>query len=140
MADLAFFIRMKRLHSPEFILLAAITLLAAFFRFYRLDEIPPGFQFDQAFNAFDFLRLLQGQFAIFFPANTGREPLYFYLSMVSAALFGQTAFAVKLTSAVIGLITIPIIYFFNRSFFSPSPFKGEGRGEGFASDVKTSAT
>jgi len=101
----------------DYFILAAITLPAAFFRFYRLADIPPGFQFDQAFNAFDFLRLLQGQFAIFFPANTGREPLYFYLSLVSAALFGQTAFAVKLTSAVIGLLTIPLIYFFTRSFF-----------------------
>lgn len=131
---------MKRFRSIEIILLAAIVILAAFFRFYQLDSIPPGFQFDQAFNAFDFLRLLQGQFAIFFPANTGREPLYFYLSMVSAALFGPTAFAVKLTSAVIGLLTIPLIYFFTRSFFSPSPFQRDvsprseaergGRGEG----------
>lgn len=106
---------MQRLFSAETILLSAITLLAAFFRFYRLDQVPPGFQFDQAFNAFDFLRLLQGQLAIFFPANTGREPLYFYLSIVSAALFGQTAFAVKLTSAVIGVMTVPLIFLFARS-------------------------
>ncbi len=101
-------------HAP---LLAAILALAAFLRFYQLDSIPPGFQFDQAFNAFDLLRLLQGQFAIFFPANTGREPLYFYLSMPSVALFGTTAFAIKLTSALIGLLTIPLIYGFTRSFF-----------------------
>lgn len=99
------------------VFLAAILVLAAFLRFFQLDAIPPGFQFDQAFNAFDLLRLLQGQFAIFFPANTGREPLYFYLSMPSVALFGTTAFAIKLTSAIIGLLTIPLNYGFVRSFF-----------------------
>ncbi len=112
---------MSRLKSRESLILFAITAVAAFFRFYRLDSIPPGFQFDQAFNAFDILRLLQGQFAIFFPANTGREPLYFYLLMPSVALFGPTAFAIKLTSAIIGLITIPLIYGFARALFSPSP-------------------
>jgi len=111
---------MKRPRAFETLALAAIVALAAFFRLYRLDQLPPGFQFDQAFNAFDILRLLQGQFAIFFPANTGREPLYFYLSMVSAALFGQTAFAVKLTSAIIGIVTIPLIYQCTRSIFSPT--------------------
>lgn len=117
---------MKR--SSEIPLLAAILALAAFFRFFRLDAIPPGFQFDQAFNAFDLLRLLQGQFAIFFPANTGREPLYFYLSMPSAALFGTTAFAVKLTSAVIGLLTVPLIYWFTRTLFTSSSLQ-RGRNE-----------
>ncbi len=112
---------MSRLKSREILILFAIIAIAAFFRFYRLDSIPPGFQFDQAFNAFDILRLLQGQFAIFFPANTGREPLYFYLLMPSVALFGPTAFAIKLTSAIIGLITIPLIYGFARALFSPSP-------------------
>ncbi len=54
----------QRLPSEHW-LLAAITLLAAFYRFYRLDQLPPGFHFDQAFYVFDALRLLQGPFSIF---------------------------------------------------------------------------
>ncbi len=102
----------------EKLLVFGILFVAAFFRFFRLDSLPPGFQFDQAFNAFDILRLLQGQFAIFFPANTGREPLYFYLAIVGVAVAGPTALALKLTSAIVGLVTIPVVYAFARTFFS----------------------
>ncbi len=98
-------------------ILAGIVVLAACLRFFRLDTLPPGLEFDQAFNAFDLVRLLQGQFAIFFPANTGREPLYFYLLLVAAALFGSSALALKVTSAIIGLATIPLIYVCVRALF-----------------------
>lgn len=99
------------------VILAAIVLLAAVFRFYRLDRLPPGFEFDVAFKVFDILRLLQGQFAIFFPAYTGREPFYHYLSIVYVSLFGPTAFSLKLSAAIIGTATVPIFYGFVRTFF-----------------------
>ena len=108
---------MNRFFTRTNLILTAIVALAAFFRLFRLDTLPPGFSFDQAFNGFDVLRLLQGQFAIFFPANTGREPFYFYLLMTGVALFGPTSFALRITSAIIGVATIPLIYGFTRSFF-----------------------
>jgi 4-amino-4-deoxy-L-arabinose transferase-like glycosyltransferase len=114
----------------EWAILFFITLIAAFFRLYRLTEIPPGMHYDEAFYAFDVLRLLQGQFAIFFPANNGREPLYIYLAMVAVANLGAQAIALRLTSAIIGIATIPLIYGFARALFSPSLSQGEGRGEG----------
>lgn len=108
---------MKHLSSFEILALAAIIALAAFFRFYRLDQLPPGFQFDQAFYVFDVIRLLQGEFHIFFAAPGGTEPLYPYLALVGGALFGDTAFGLRLTGALIGTLTIPLVYFFARSFF-----------------------
>ena len=97
---------------------AAITVVAAFLRFYRLDQIPPGFQFDQAFYVFDSLRLLQGQFSVFFTAPGESEPLYPYLAMVGVAVFGpNTPLGLKITSAVLGLVTIPVIYIFAREMF-----------------------
>lgn len=108
---------LPRARYGEKLLVAVIALAAAFLRFYRLDQIPPGFPFDQAFNAFDLLRLMQGEFAIFFPANTGREPLFLYLQLVGVALFGPTSFALKLTSALVGVVTIPLIYGCARAFF-----------------------
>lgn len=102
----------------ETISLGAITLVAAFLRFYRLDQIPPGFQFDQAFYVFDALRLLQGQFAIFFTAPGQSEPLYQYLVMPAVALFGpDTPLGIKITSAFLGLVTIPLIYLLTREMF-----------------------
>ena len=123
---------MSHLFSRTNLILATIVALAAFFRFYRLEQIPPGFHFDQAFYTLDVLHLLQDGFAIFFTAPGGSEPLFVYLSIVGVALFGaDTPLGVKLTSAIIGLATIPIIYGFARTLFrSPSPSKGEGWGEG----------
>lgn len=107
----------KKTLSREPAILFLILAIAAFFRFYRLTEIPPGLHFDESYDAFDVLRLLQGQFAIFFPANNGREPLYFYLSTVGVALFGPQAIALRLTSAIIGTATVPIVYGFTRALF-----------------------
>ena len=113
---------MSRFLTRTNLLLAAIMLVAAFFRLYRLDQVPPGFQFDQAFYVFDALKLLQGQFFIFFYQPGRSEPLYQYLLMVGVALFGaDTPLGLKLTGVVIGLLTIPVIYGFTRTLFK-SPF------------------
>lgn len=102
-------------------IVGAITVAGAFLRFYRLDQIPPGFQFDQAFYVFDALRLLQGQFAVFFTAPGQSEPLFPYLAMVGVAVFGpDTPLGIKMTSALLGLITIPVIYLFARELFQSS--------------------
>ncbi len=97
--------------------LVLLTALAAFFRFYRVGEIPPGLQYDEAYKLLDILPLFRGEFSIFFPANEGREPLYFYLATVFFALFGDQAVTVRVTSAVIGTLTIPVIYGFTRALF-----------------------
>jgi len=82
------------------ILLLAILALATFFRFWRLDNLPPGLYHDEAYNGLDALALNRGElfpqfyegwelyaaeahdgqplqetrFPIFFEGNYGREP------------------------------------------------------------------
>jgi 4-amino-4-deoxy-L-arabinose transferase-like glycosyltransferase len=107
----------RRRSYAEPILLVSILALAAFFRFYRIGEVPPGMENDEAFNLLDLLQLLQGQFSIFFAANNGREPLFFYLSTVGVALLGPQVLALRLTAAVVGLATIPLVYGFARWLF-----------------------
>ncbi|MGB8645611.1 MAG: glycosyltransferase family 39 protein, partial [Anaerolineae bacterium] len=111
----------SRISARDSFLLAVITLLAAFFRLYRLDQIPPGFHFDQSFYVFDALRLLQGQFSIFFAAPGGSEPLYPYLATVGVAILGPgTPLGLKITSALLGIITIPLIYLLAQALFRSS--------------------
>ena len=50
-----------------------LVVIAAIFRLWRLDDVPPGFQFDEAYNASDALRVLAGEHPLFFEANGGRE-------------------------------------------------------------------
>lgn len=104
--------------TKEKIVIALVLLVAGFFRLFQIDRIPPGMHFDEAFNIFDILRLLQGQFSIFFPANHGREPLYFYLTTVAGTIFGDQALTLRLTSAVIGILTVFVFYGFGRSLFN----------------------
>jgi len=98
-----------------------ILLLAAFLRLYQLQALPPGFHFDLAFNALDIARLMQGDLRLFFPANTGREPLFIYLQTVPVFLVGLTPFALRLASAFIDLVTIPLLYSFAKSLFRSRP-------------------
>lgn len=99
--------------SDSFFLIL-ILLVAAWLRFYELAQLPPGLHFDLAFNALDIARLQLGDFRIFFPANTGREPLFIYLQALSAFAFGLTPFTLRLTSAIVGVVTIPLMYGFTR--------------------------
>ncbi len=97
------------------LLLALIT--AVILRFYRLGEVPLGLYRDEAINGLDALKVLQGEHALFFPANNGREPLYIYLTAAAIAFFGQTIFAVRLAAAVVGSLTTLPVYLLGKSWF-----------------------
>jgi 4-amino-4-deoxy-L-arabinose transferase-like glycosyltransferase len=85
-------------------------MLAALARFWQLGELPPGLYRDEAFNGLDALDVLDGQHALFFPANNGREPAYIYLTSLFVGLFGRTALAVRLGAAVVGTLTTVLVY------------------------------
>ena len=91
-------------------LICAIVALAAFLRLWQLDSFPAGLYRDEAFNGLDALAVLQGDHALFFEANNGREPAYIYLTAVSVAIFGRTLFAVRLAAAISGIITTILVY------------------------------
>jgi 4-amino-4-deoxy-L-arabinose transferase-like glycosyltransferase len=98
----------------DWLLLAAITALAALFRFYQLGVIPTGFQFDEAFNAIDAQQVLAGNRPFFLPANAGREVLYTYWQAALIRLFGFDVYTLRLASAILGLLAIPITYLLVR--------------------------
>ncbi|MCX7839266.1 MAG: glycosyltransferase family 39 protein [Anaerolineae bacterium] len=108
--------------APPNLVLAAIIVLGAFLRFYRLDEIPPGFQFDQAYYVLDALFLLHGDFHIFFREPGRSEPLFQYLLIPWVALFGSdTPLAPKITATLLGIATIFLIYGLARALFRSTP-------------------
>ncbi len=97
-------------------LLALLT--AAALRFWHLGAAPPGLYRDEAFNGLDALGVLQGQHALFFTANNGREPAYIYLTALSVALLGRTVLAVRLAAAVAGTLTTWITYRLAATWFN----------------------
>ena len=104
--------------AAEVLLLAAITLVAAALRFWKLDQLPPGLFHDEAFNGLDVLRILDGWHPIYFPGNFGREPLYLYLVAVSVRTLGRTPGAIRVVSAILGTLTIPAAYLAARELFN----------------------
>lgn len=104
----------------ELLVLVLIVLVAAFFRLYNLDGLPPGLHHDEAFNGNDSKpsRVSSyGEYPIFFPENFGREPLFIYLLALSFYLLGVSAFSIRVVSAVVGIATVPALYFLVKEMF-----------------------
>lgn len=100
-----------------------LTLVAAFLRFYRLDLTPPGFHFDEAYEAVEALRVLQtpGYHPIFFTGNFGVEPIFIYLTALAFRLAGATPLAMRTVSAVLGTLTVPALWVLAREMRQADP-------------------
>ncbi|MEA3350635.1 MAG: glycosyltransferase family 39 protein, partial [Chloroflexota bacterium] len=98
------------------LLVLAVFTLAAFFRFYRLGQVPPEMFSDHAEKLFDVADVLNGKTSIFFPRNTGREAFQMYLTAAAAKLFGTglSFLSLKLGTALCGLFTLPFIYLLGK--------------------------
>jgi 4-amino-4-deoxy-L-arabinose transferase-like glycosyltransferase len=92
--------------------LILITALAAFLRFWQLKSIPPGFHYDEAFEALEAWRVLTqpGYHPIFFPGNFGLEPSFIYLTALAFKLFGSSPLAMRAVAATVGTLTVPALY------------------------------
>ncbi|MDW8327215.1 MAG: glycosyltransferase family 39 protein [Anaerolineales bacterium] len=100
------------LTSPIFLLLVVIGI-AATVRLARLDTVPIEMTSDHVEKLLDVARILEGSRPIFLPNNGGREVLGFYLyALVSSALGldAPTYLLLKTVNAVIGLLTLPLIF------------------------------
>ena len=107
--------------SPRLItpfLLLAIIAIAVFFRFYRLDSVPPGLYPDIAINGNNALQSLQtGNWLPFYADNNGREGMIVWLDALSMAVFGITPLALKIPAAVFGALTVFGLYLLARELF-----------------------
>lgn len=100
------------------ILLLLILALAIFFRFWRLEQIPPGLYPDVAINGNDALTALKTHnFKLFYPENNGREGLFINLIALSFWLFGVSIWAIKVVPAAIGTLTVLGLYLLTKQLF-----------------------
>ena len=103
--------------SRAWIGLATALAIGAFLRLYRLAEIPREMGADVPHVYTNIRAILDGDYLIFFPSHPGREGLFFYLAAAIARLFGLSHTTIKLSSALVGLSCIPIIYLLGRELF-----------------------
>ncbi|MFQ5593799.1 MAG: ArnT family glycosyltransferase [Anaerolineae bacterium] len=102
------------------VVLIGITLVAIFFRTYRLAGVPAEMTSDHAEKLLDVNDVLHGARRIFFPRNTGREALQFYLT---AALIRFTPLtishlALKVGTALFGIIVVPLTFLLGQELYN----------------------
>ncbi|HUW24515.1 MAG TPA: glycosyltransferase family 39 protein [Patescibacteria group bacterium] len=91
-----------------------IFSVAVFLRFYLLEELPGEMFGDVNENFKDIAEIMSGKLAIFFPKNTGREGMLFYLTAIIARFLGLSYLTQKITTALIGLAGVLAIYFLGK--------------------------
>ncbi|MEK9168588.1 MAG: glycosyltransferase family 39 protein [Patescibacteria group bacterium] len=94
------------------IILITIIIIASFLRLYNIAELPPGLYPDEAMNGNNALEALSpnGQFKWFYPENNGREGLFMNIQALSIALFGNFPWALRIVSAIFGILTVLGLY------------------------------
>ena len=71
-----------------------VIALAIFFRFYKLNTLPPGLHPDEAANGLDIFRILENHdWRIIYNTNGPREALFFYLQAIFVYFMGNTILA-----------------------------------------------
>jgi hypothetical protein len=104
-------------HISRFGLLwLTVFAVCVFFRFHQLAQVPPEMNSDHAEKLLDVVDVLDGKYAIFFPRNTGREPLQFYLIALTVNLFGTgiSFLSMKIGTALAGVAVLPFIYLIGK--------------------------
>ena len=100
---------LRRITLPS---LTIITLAAAVLRFYDINVIPTGLHYDIAANAILVEDIaFKGFRPGFISAYTGKEVLFFYSAAAIFKIIGSSVFALKVTAAMWGILTIPLTYF-----------------------------
>ena len=97
--------------------LLCITALAAGLRLYQLDHLPPGLSYDEAWNDLQALRVVQGRTPPVYFVDERRdveEPLHIYLIAGLFALTGPQAIGGRIVSALLGTLTIPLLFLLTR--------------------------
>ena len=98
------------------LLLLAGFGIALFFRFFRLNQVPPEMFSDHAEKLLDVWDVLNGETRIFFPRNTGREAIQMYLTAGIAKYLGTdlSFLSLKLGTVLAGVFTLPFFYLLGK--------------------------
>lgn len=123
----------SRLAWWEVVALLIITAFAAFLRYYKIDEIPPGFNSDEAVGAVGAMETLRSGIRLYYEGQGGGGALGFYIVALAFALFGPSIATIRGTAAFAGMVSILATYFFVRE-----AFRAQDRRVGWSHDGSAS--
>lgn len=110
--------------KKKYWLLIGIIILAAVIRLWQLGSVPSSPDWDEAalgYNAYSIIHTGRDEYGKLFPImlrsfDDYKPALYMYLVIPSLSLFGLTTFAVRLPSALFGILTVLAVYFLIDEF------------------------
>lgn len=95
----------------------ALLFIAAFVRFYRLHEMPPGLWWDEAQTGIAARDILQGHIPSVYDMRINAGSMLSFLIAGWFHLFGSSIHALRAYYATIGVITTGVSFAFFRQFF-----------------------
>ena len=111
----------KRSSATHLCLLVAVLLVALYVRLDRLDTLPFGLWFDESVHGLEALKLLgPGGQPVVYSVPTFLPTVFLYLVGAPLKLLGQNMFALRLTAAVFGLLTVVVFYVLVKELFRTS--------------------
>lgn len=107
------------------ILFFLILLVGVVLRIYNLGQVPPGVNRDEAsigYTAYSLLHTGKDEYGRFLPISfqsfgDWKLPVYIYETVLSVAVFGLNTFAVRVPSALAGILFVILVYFLVKELF-----------------------
>jgi len=87
-----------------------LILISSLLIFYKFNQIPKNLSFDEVDFAHLALSLNGKSYIPYSTLATGHSTLYFYILLLSFKLFGITNFALRLPSALFGILGVVMFY------------------------------
>jgi 4-amino-4-deoxy-L-arabinose transferase-like glycosyltransferase len=113
------------------IILFLIIILASVLRLWQLGNVPPSPDWDEValgYNAYSIIHTGRDEFGKLLPVvlrsfDDYKPALYAYLTIPSVLLFGLNTFAVRLPSAIFGIISVLAVFLLIREIFEKYKYK-----------------
>jgi len=101
----------------KIILIIILTIISAFFIFYRFVDIPKYLSFDEVEFAKLALSLQNKPYTPYSSLATGHSTLYFYIILLSLKTFGVNVFALRFPAAIFGIMSVIMFYLIIKGVF-----------------------
>ncbi len=110
---------LPRLSQKTWMLVGAFFLVSFILRVIAADSIPPVLNGDEGSAGLSALRFIEDGINNIFGVGWFSFPaLYYALQSIFIRIFGQTTFALRFSSALIGGLTVPVVYLVGRRIYN----------------------
>ena len=107
------------------VILLALGAIVVLLRLQGLTEYPPRLDFDEAIHGMDALQVRQGEHAVYFNANQGREGLIVYAIALCITFLGRTELAIRLPTALASAGAVFVVFWLGRTLFGRDEESGQ---------------